>query len=59
MTNEQFLATIEPYVGTRSFEHAKKLVAVFKLAKEVVKKGMLPADLDLELRIALENLERE
>lgn len=29
MTNEEFLATIEPHVETRSYAHAEKLVSLY------------------------------
>lgn len=54
MTNEQFLKHTEKYYDSKSYEHAKKLVAVAEAAKEIVE--ILD---DSTSRIALENLERE
>jgi len=66
MTNEQFLKHAEKYYDSKSFEHAKKLVAVAEAAKEIVEilddsasRKEVDSFTSQPLKIALENLERK
>lgn len=65
MTNEEFLKHAEKYYDQKSFEHAKKLVAVAEAANNITvsastKDALWEVNVEMmQLEKALENLERE
>lgn len=60
MTNEEFLSQIKHYNDKPEYEHAKKLISVAEISKEIANEPIpIPFDKILKLRGLIADLERE